>query len=100
MKVFTVKPKTFSVDFILLRNKRPKMMKMFYGRRFTSKQTEPWYLIFTLIDLVWLSTYLELIGKVLKTLLFWPEQLDFVFLVLAPSLMQVTPCSVLFQISN
>jgi hypothetical protein len=38
VKVFTVKPKTFSVDFILLRNKRPKM---FYEKRFTSKQTEP-----------------------------------------------------------
>jgi hypothetical protein len=59
-----------------------------------------WYLIFALINLVWLSTYLGLIGKVLKTILFWPEQLDFVFLVLAPSLMQVTPCSVSFQISN
>ena len=31
----------FSVDSILQRNKRPKMMKTFYGEHFTSKQTEP-----------------------------------------------------------
>ena len=31
----------FSVDSILQRIKRPKMMKTFYGEHFTSKQTEP-----------------------------------------------------------
>ena len=31
----------FSVDSILQRIKRPKMMKTFYGEHFTSKQMEP-----------------------------------------------------------
>jgi hypothetical protein len=53
VKVFTVKPKTFSVDFILLRNKRPKMLKTFYGKRFTSIQTEPKCINLILYMLIW-----------------------------------------------
>ena len=39
--IFRSKDKRFPLTFILQRNKRPKMMKIFYGKRFTSKQTEP-----------------------------------------------------------
>ena len=41
LRIFRSKDKWFPLTFILQRNKRPKMMKIFYGKHFTSKQTEP-----------------------------------------------------------
>jgi hypothetical protein len=39
--IFRSNYKRFPLTLVLQRNKRPKMMKTFYGKRFTSKQTEP-----------------------------------------------------------
>ena len=39
--IFRSKYKFFPLTSILQRPKRPKILKTFYGKRFTSKQTEP-----------------------------------------------------------
>jgi hypothetical protein len=39
--IFRSTYKFFPLTSILQRPKRPKMLKTFYGKRFTSKQTEP-----------------------------------------------------------
>jgi hypothetical protein len=38
---FLVKDKQFPLTLILQRKKHPQMMKTFYGKYFTLKQTEP-----------------------------------------------------------
>ena len=41
--IFQSNYKPFPWTSVLQRLKRPKMLKTFYGKRFTSKQTEPYY---------------------------------------------------------